>query len=216
MRFALILTLLAGWAVTGWHAVNVGTDHKMLLGAPQVEKIIHQARTSAEELREQFSFEVDTDGRNVRLSGPVNSAEERDSILAAAGQTRLLVGLEDGLAVLPTADPYLLTARKDSDGSIALSGNVPDRATREVLLAHARSVSKGAGVSDRLIMAAGVPQGDWAGMADTAMTVLSELREGEVSFEDTQAVVSGAVPGIDAGQRLMAAVDSADSKSEER
>ena len=40
MRFVLILILLAGWAVTGWHAVNVGTDHKMLLGAPQIEKII--------------------------------------------------------------------------------------------------------------------------------------------------------------------------------
>ena len=47
MRFALILTLLAGWAVTGWHAVNVGTDHKMLLGAPQIEKIIDNGVRSA-------------------------------------------------------------------------------------------------------------------------------------------------------------------------
>ena len=107
---------------------------------------------------------IETDGRNVRIAGPVNSVEERQDILTAARRARLLVQLEDDLVVLPTADPYRLTARKDSNGSIAFAGNVPDAATHEVLLTHARSISKGAGVSDELIMAAGVPQGDWPGM----------------------------------------------------
>lgn len=209
MRFVLILILLAGWAVTGWHAVNVGTDQKMLLGAPQIEKIIDNGVRSAVLRYASHPIAIEADGRNVRIAGPVNSVEERQDILTAARRARLLVQLEDDLVVLPTADPYRLTARKDSDGSIALAGNVPDAATHEVLLTHARSISKGAGVSDGLIMAAGVPQGDWPGMADTAMMVLSELREGEVAFEGTGAVVSGSVPGVDAGQRLMAAVESA-------
>lgn len=209
MRFLLISILLVGWAVIGWHAVNVGTDHARMLGAPQIEKSIDADARSAVLKHASHPITVETDGRNVRLSGIVNSEAEQDAIVAAVRQTNLLVQLDDDLMVLPTADPYLLTAEKDREGRIHLSGNVPDASTREKLLSRARAMSEGAIVSDKLVLAAGVPQGDWAGMADVGMTVLSELREGSVAFEKTSAVVTGEVPSPEAGQRVMAAIDAA-------
>lgn len=209
MRFVLILMFLVGWAVTGWHAVNVGTDHKMLLGAPQIEKTIDSNVRSAVLRYANHPIKIVTDGRMVRLSGPVNSEAERQDILTAVGQTRLLVDLDDNLVVLPTADPYRLTVEKARDGSIVLTGNVPDAATREALLARARGISDGAVVSDRLVIATGVPPGDWPGMARAGVTVLTNMSDGQVAFEGTRAVVSGAVPGVEAGQRLKAAIDAA-------
>ena len=209
MRFLLISILLFGWSLIGWHAINVGTDHKMMLGAPQIEEIIDAGARSAVLRHANHPIEVETDGRNIHLSGLVNSKAEQEAIVAAVQQTRLLIQLDDDLVVLPEADPYRLIAEKDREGRIYLSGNVPDASTRERLLSRARSMSEGATVSDKLVLAAGVPQGDWTGMADVGMIVLSELREGSVAFEETRAVIKGDVPNPEAGQRLMTAINAA-------
>lgn len=209
MRFVLILIVVAAMAFTAWHAVNVGTDRDKLLGAPQIERIVDDGVRTAVLSIATHPIQIETDGRNVRLSGPVNSEAEHQDILAAARDARLLVKLTDDLVVLPRATPFRFSARKSLDEGIVLSGNVPTVAAREALLSQARTEAEGAVVSDRLIMAAGAPDGDWQGMAATGLTALSALRNGEVSISDEQAVVTGAVTDIAAGQRLLAAVNEA-------
>ena len=169
MRFLAILVCVSALLATGWHAIMRGTTNPQLLGAPQIQQIVADDVKGAIENLASHPLEVDVDGRNVHLSGPVNSAEERDALLAAASGARLLVKLSDDLEVLPTASPFTFSAVKDDNGGIRLAGHVPDQATRELLVSQARGLSDGAVISDNLSLAAGSQGDNWSGMAGAAL-----------------------------------------------
>lgn len=208
MRYVGILVCVCALIATAWHAAMRGTDQAAMLGAPQIQAIVDGDIREAVVPLASHPIVIKTDGRNSRLSGPVNSEDEHQQILAAARKARLLVTLTDDLVVLPTAQPYLFGVLKDPDGGIVLSGNVPTDQVREALLAQARSQSGGGTVSDRLVMAAGVPKGDWTGMATTALRAISELREGGVQISGTDAIVSGTSTDQEAAGRLIAAINA--------
>ena len=209
MRFVAILICLGVLIGAAWHAVMRGTDQQMMLGAPQIQKIVDDAVRSAVLPLASHPIEIETDGRNTRLSGPVNSEAERQQIIAATQDIRFLADLDDDLRVLPQADPFLFQAVKSKDGSIVLSGHVPSEQIHEDLIAQAREQSEIAGVSDRLVLSAGAPEGDWAGMTRTGMTSLMELKTGQVQIAGAQAVISGTAINEAAAQRLSEIVNAA-------
>ena len=209
MRIVAILICLALLAGAAWHAAMRGTDQKWFLGAPQIQQIVDEGVRSSVVKFATHPIDIRTDGRNVRLAGPVNSEAERQKIVAATRSVRFLAELDDDLRVLPKAEPFLFQAVLQDDGSVVLTGNVPNRSIHETILAQARSVADGAVVSDRLVMAAGVPDGDWAGMSGAGIAALSYLREGQVQISGSQALVSGSATDIDAAQRLIEIVNTA-------
>ena len=148
MRIVAILICLAALVGAAWHAVMRGTGQEMLRGAPQIQKIVHEDARALVLPIARHPVEIRTDGRNVRLSGPVNSESERQAILRAVASTRFIAKVDDALRVLPTADPYLFHAIREQGGDIVLSGHVPTARIHETLIEQARSLFDGAVVSD--------------------------------------------------------------------
>ena len=101
--------------------------------------------------------------------------------------------ITDRLMVLETASPFVLSVVKKADGTIRMDGHVPSRAVEEALLSHARTLTTGA-IGTGLKLAAGTPDGDWAGMARTAITVLSSLDEGTATLSDDTVTIFGKAP----------------------
>lgn len=206
MRFLLILVLLAALGGVAWHAVSVGTDTPRAFGAPQVQNIVDQGVKAAIADPAQDAVSVQTDGRNVTLSGRVSSEAARDAILAKASQAYLLGRLTDEMEILSVAAPYTFTAIKSADGGIALTGYAPQSDIQEALLAQAQAASNGAQVSADLTLASGAPEGDWAAMSSTGLEALAKMTSGELRISDNVVFLTGDAPNKTAVDEINALV----------
>lgn len=211
MRFLLILLCLAGLAGTALHAVTMGTGVDRFAGAPQIEARVDARMTEVVTPLAPRPLDVSTDGRNVRLRGAVETDAERQAILAAARDVPLLGRLTDDLTVLPTAAPFTFTAEKTADGSLALTGHVPDRATEDALLAQARTIAGTGTVSADLTIAAGAPKGDWANVAKSGLDALGLLNVGTLALSDETVLLNGESPDPGTTEMVAGLADTAPS-----
>ncbi|HVW94259.1 MAG TPA: OmpA family protein [Devosia sp.] len=108
---------------------------------------------------------------------------------------------------LPAADPYVWSASKAADGSIAFAGDLPSGDTRETLLD-----SIGGTVADSTELASGAPD-DFAANAVAALGILADLDSGKVDFDGTSWSVTGKVDSADKGVAARAAFNASPLKA---
>jgi OmpA-OmpF porin, OOP family len=139
-------------------------------------------------------------------SGKVALSEAGLSI-EGAGRTNVLAAMieEDAKANLPrgfsltkievadgTASPYLFAATL-KDGSLTLTGYVPDAAARDEIFARARRGARGAAVTDELKLAGGAPK-DFARAIAAALPALERLSSGALTFSGNEVALKGEAP----------------------
>ncbi|MEM7056510.1 MAG: OmpA family protein [Pseudomonadota bacterium] len=191
MRFLLILVLLAALCGLAWHTVKLGTNNSKALGAPQIQAIVDTGVKSAIADPALDAVTVMTDGRNVTLTGEVSSQAVRDAILARASQVYLLGRLTDNIEILSVASPFTFSAVKADGGAIELSGYVPRADVRDAVFADAESAADGAKVAGNVVLASGVPEGDWAALPRTGLKALAKMTSGSLKIVDKAVTLTG-------------------------
>jgi len=141
---------------------------------------------------------VEMDGQTAILTGAAPSEDAIDEaarvILRSSGRGGVLFGgvsqvrTEAGQA--PPVRPYAWSAEKSADGGIVISGHVPSKAVRALLLLEAEAVARGP-VEDRMVLASGAPAGNWQGIARFAIAQLAELDAGRAALSDHVLTLQG-------------------------
>lgn len=129
---------------------------------------------------------------------------------------------EDGLRAMPDGfrgepnivapepaklqSPYIWNANMDdADKPVILEGFVPSREMQLRIVEHAESVFSNR-VIDRMVVANGVPDGNWEETVRASLTTLASLNTGRASAEDFNFRVTGVAPTeatADNGRALM-------------
>ena len=209
MRFLLIALCLALLVAAGWHATQVGTQRSGLRGAPQIQALVDRRVTDAIAGLAEAEISVRTDGRTVAVEGQLASRDTRDAALGAARSIGLVARVRNRLTVLETVSPFTLSVEKAPDGALRLDGYVPSRRLEDRILADAKRLSVGGQVSSNLQMAAGAPEGDWAGMVGSGLLALSHLASGRLQIADDTVTLSGDIPDAAAAHAASAAIAAA-------
>ena len=95
------------------------------------------------------------------------------------------------IAVLETAPTKLDWRAVLSKGTVVLEGDVPDAATRKMLIERARVNFPGRRVINRMNIKSGVPREGWSLTTIRALDTMMNLSEGEATLSDTVLRVSG-------------------------
>lgn len=107
------------------------------------------------------------------------------------------------VAAVSTQSPYSFSARKSDDGSVVLNGYVPSEDVRGFILRDAVEIFGNDNVSDdRLVIASGAPDGQWADTIVLYMTKLSQLDSGRLLIEDFEGSLQGKSASRDIQQEL--------------
>lgn len=125
----------------------------------------------------------------ITMTGIARSGTDYEAIqaLIAAGAPQGVV-LAMSEVKAPAAAPYLWSATKAADGSLSLSGMVPDAATKASLAAGQDKPDTAA-----LTYASGEPAG-FPASTSTALDLLHWLDSGSVTYDGTDWAVSGVSP----------------------
>jgi OOP family OmpA-OmpF porin len=152
--------------------------------------IAADAREAVESSR--YSVQTQVTGRDVSVTGQVSDQTEL-ALLQAMLRSVEGVRVVDvsGVDTLPVVDPYVVTATRQVDGSIILSGVIPSDADRGALTKNL------AGPTLNLTLAAGVPDADWVNVAGLGLTVLGTLKYGEMTLTDHTLLLRGLVRNPD-------------------
>jgi OmpA-OmpF porin, OOP family len=128
-------------------------------------------------------------GRDATLAGTAFSAQGDREAVNAADNTNGIRLVNDTIATVSPAKPYIFDARRDGD-KIVLSGNVPLPAARATIIAAARSSAPNVTVVDQMTYAQGAPDGFDAIVA-FGLTEAGKLADGEISLADKAYSISG-------------------------
>ena len=153
-----------------------------------------------------------TDGRDVTLTGNVANDAERDRVIAAVAAVPGVRVINDQLvlAELPTPPlpqpepPYRTRLELTNDAAVTISGDVPNGAAREALIAAAGSALPGRSVVDGSVLRA-TDDPAWRGRNEAALAALGQMTKGYAELEDDTLTVRGEV----ASAGLLAAVNDA-------
>ncbi len=150
-------------------------------------------------------------GRDATIAGTAPSPESVASALAAAADVAGVRAVVDRTALLPSASPYLWSARRVGR-VVTLAGDVPSEAMRNSVLAGARRALPEAEIHDEMKLARGAPAAFNTATA-FALTRLAGLSEGTVTLTDATLAFTGiaATPKAfaDARQAIRGEVPSA-------
>ncbi|MDX8352709.1 serine/threonine-protein kinase [Cognatiyoonia sp. IB215182] len=133
---------------------------------------------------------VDTTKTKVRRRPPWVLLGGTAVVLAAA--LAWFGGFFDDLLAppLPVADPYRLELVNSDTAAPILTGNAPHTAAEDALRA-AIANSFGATPTGEIVLATGLPEGDWLGEAQTLMEYASVLETTQLSISERTATLSG-------------------------
>lgn len=188
-----------GLGVLGFVATHGETDFHM--NASGLEAVLQtQAQSALDDAGLNWAL-VKMDGQTAILSGnaPDDAAAEvaQSTVLKSAGAGGWLNGgivsvkTEFGEAPdLAVVSPYLWRAIKTEDNRLILAGSVPSQTLKDNLSAAASDFI-GQDVEDRTELAAGTPEGDWAGIATFGLSQLQYLDSGEARLRDQRLTISG-------------------------
>ena len=169
--------------------------------APQIERDL-QARAAASLPQGAFEHSaVSVEGRDVTLSGTPFQATAGDK---AAADVSALYGVRlvtSAINPLPVAKPYQFAATLDA-GTVRLTGNVPDPATRAAIVAAAGKANPKAKIADAMTYASGAPA-DFAAMAGAATSGLSDLSGGSVTLTDSAYGITGTAETVASYQHAL-------------
>ena len=137
-------------------------------------------------------------GRDIQVTGLVDSEAERDALLGALGEIESLGNIEQSLEILPIAKPFTLAATL-KNGQTLLQGNVPTEEMRAIL------AQSGAAGADGLTLASGAPD-RWESAIGAGLAALSNMEEGSVSLNGTEMRLTGLVALPDDRDALISAL----------
>lgn len=154
----------------------------------KIAALLHEGRVAYEQGRVSVSGKALDDG----------AVGEIEALLREG----LPAGIEAGTIALTARPivPYILRIRRGAE-AVALSGHLPDRATRETLLNRAQTRLFRESVQDRSRLAPGAPAGFAAAVA-TGLDALMTLASGEVTLTGTSLRLSGTSLYPEAAARL--------------
>lgn len=189
----------AGLALLGIITVH-GTSEYHLNAAQMHDELRTSAETALADAGQSWA-QLELNGQRAVLSGSppsVQAAEAaRVAVLNSSGPGGILRGgiwsvdtHFDEIRAMPTVSPYVWRAIKSPDGAMILVGSAPDEDTKTALAAYAADLS-GQATDDRVTLARGVPDGDWAETARFGMDQLSLLDSGEARLTDYELRLSG-------------------------
>ncbi len=169
------IVLCGGVGVLGWwgsqnHAVRMETD------------VTEGARAAIAGGKHPLSTSVS--GRDIQVSGLVDSEADRDAILATLNDVNGRRVVRDDLTVLATASPYVFQSTL-SDGDQSYSGNVPSEAQRVAFADRIGAAAAG------LTLSAGMPDDQWPGVVGQGLDGLSQLKSGSVEVSDRDVRIEG-------------------------
>lgn len=124
--------------------------------------------------------------------GHASDANAYDAVTAAMG------ALPGGLALgkldvqRQPVRPYTMTLTRGADGTLTLSGHVPDDAVKAAITAAAAKAMPQTALTNNLLVAAGLPNGlDWAAAGGFGLDLLAKLKSGTVRLVDNAFSIEG-------------------------
>ena len=130
---------------------------------------------------------------SLQVSGQALNPDDHQAALAALSTPPPSGGVLESVEIKPAAaaGDYIWSASTGA-GGMELKGYAPDAATREAIVAAAKSAGADRPVKDLMRFASGVPSGlDWQTATNEALAMLSHLTEGAVSIRGKVLDVSG-------------------------
>ena len=189
--------IAAGAAVSDAMRIGSGAPSGDFLGAVDVALAELGKLASGKVALNDASLSVEGAGRTNVLAAMI---EEDAKATLPRGFSLTKIEVADGLA-----SPYVFAATL-KDGTLALTGYVPDAAARDEIRAVAK---KGAAVIDELKLAGGAPK-DFARAVVAALPALERLSSGVLTLSDNGVALEGEAPfagaAADIGPRLASAL----------
>ncbi len=204
---AMILFLIYGFIAlySGWIPGSARQVEEKLLESAHTN-LLTQGDLSEATHSDQFSIEMD--GQKAIINGIARSKEQRNQIVKTVKSARWSGGLiaggvtvvdSKGLEIVPLPPepdtPFIWVADKTHD-ALVISGMVPDESARQIILTHARGQFP-EGVIDRMTVARGVPEGEWANAARRSLDTLAKLQSGRVTGDDNVFTVVGKAASLE-------------------
>jgi len=124
------------------------------------------------------------------ISGAAVSFEVYDAAIAATKSLPAGLQLAHAEILPPEIKPYRWDASSD-DKSVTLQGLAPSDAIRTEIAATATRLFSGRAVVNRMRLARGAPNGDFARAATSALTELAKLADGETTMTDGELSIRG-------------------------
>ena len=174
MKFIISSLCIAVIALGWW-----GATHQ----AVRIEaKIMHGVPASISDLVHPLT--VDVSGRDILISGVVESEERKSEIIqqlnAVPGRRTVIANLK----VLPLMAPYIFEAVQDKDG-LRITGSAPTTFAIEEIAKHAVSGDI------KLRLAVGAPATAWLAVVERGLAGLAMLKYGRLRLQDTTVTLSG-------------------------
>lgn len=128
-------------------------------------------------------------GRDATLAGAAFSVQSNSDAVNAADNTRGVRLVNDTIAAVAAAKPYIFNAKRDGD-KLVLSGNVPLPATRATIIEAAKSSAPNATIVDQMVYAQGAPDG-FEAIATYGLAEAGKLSNGALSLSDKAYSIAG-------------------------
>ena len=165
-----LIAFCVGLSALGWLA------YSNWLG--RIEARIVQ-RVTVDGLELAHPLQISVNGRQVTVSGLVNSEAERARVLRHLHPHGPDITLVDSMSLLAEAIPYVTHLIRDARG-VRASGYAPSQVAIAAVVAQI-----GAGDTD-LQLAAGISEAAWREAMDSAINSLSHVQAGTLRLEDSQ------------------------------
>lgn len=179
-----------------WAQVEMDGQRATIKGTPPTAEAAAEAEQAV----------LKTGGRGGALWGPIISVSS-DASLPEITEAQAAPQKLETAADTETISPYVWRAVKRPDGKLIYVGSAPDQKTSETLATYL-TPAEGVETENRVKVAAGVPEGDWAGVAKFGLDQLALLDSGEARLRDQELRLSGIAMDDAARIQVSAAVSN--------
>jgi OmpA-OmpF porin, OOP family len=187
------------WGLIPLVAVSLAAVH-LERGAIE-QDLAERARRSLGESGARWAV-IAFNGRDVVLTGSATLDNEPAEAEAALRRVWGVRYVNSNAGLTAKVEPFIWSARRRGN-RVRISGYVPNRATRHVVIGIARAALPGSEVVDLMHVGRGVPPTDtWIAGLSFALKQLASLRKGEVRLEDLALSISGEAEDAEAYRTL--------------
>jgi outer membrane protein OmpA-like peptidoglycan-associated protein len=149
---------------------------------------------------------VRLEGRDAILQGLSGDEAEPDKVTGLLSGVWGLRVVENRIDLAPETEKYVWTAGRRGN-RIRITGHVPNRATRRIILSVAKANFPTFEVVDRMETTRGVPSPDtWLGGVGFALKQLAALKRGDVRLEGLGMWISGEAEDLDSYRAVKSAL----------
>ncbi|WP_240514079.1 OmpA family protein [Paramylibacter kogurei] len=164
-----------GKILTHW---NFGKDTK------EIETFV--AQSAAETIPDTSLIETTVSGRDITATGLAENQVQKDAILSALNDVTGRRVVNDNIALMDVASPYVFRAEKSDDGNIAYSGNTPRNDT-----------FNGSISSETLSLASGMPDEQWPSVVQKSYAALNPLSNATLDISDREITLTGLAKNLE-------------------